>query len=788
MAEAPRTPLAPRLPFLLFLALLVALPLGPGAHAADDEPATAPPPAAGDGDEGDEAGPTPEEVAAEEARKKEEERLAALAAKEEEEERLAAQREKEERERLAAGIAPIEIDPACTPYAGGMILLPGGKVPIGTKPADLARLLEGRPKEQADLFQHERPQFTMSMRPFLMGRTELTNAQYLLFMKSTEKTYDTAVGARNTLDQIAEEVWNIEGPELRHPRYKAPFQLYVGNKDVIWQAFQGVKKGGVVLLDLLIKRLPGGEVDEKATYEAMRREPLPRGTQLRYMGVRPPEHWNGIEPPADEMDQPIRGISYNDLEAYAEWAGMHVQTEFEYEYAARGPQANPWPWGTERPTDESRLNWGSKIVDNRYEARPVNVEEIPAGRSWCGALHLSGNVSEWTSSWFENYPGNKEPNRFLGTSPSTGVKIIRGGGAKDTELLVLRPAHRNWEGSAADGPPYPYNRYAWVGGRMAAYLEPGRDQLGPITRRAVRRNKVREHWLDPAQYRGAVTRDWAAADAVVENHVHVLGPAASIVFIPVKTLLFEDTFKDHKEAWERPNRVNKISLLKKASESDFPLFVLGVLHTDVALVDLEAPIPEHLLDEEQKKQLEKDRRRGKALRPITRPDGEAPPGTYVLGYWHGEVCVLDTAMDVIGFVAKLKDQPWQVDVLKAKAEDVPEGVFVIDEDLDEGRITHTVALGGKKPDPKIWVRMDIGLRFKAGMLYQATRTKNPWQISEVAKAGTEEAEAPPTNGGGKAKPDKPEKPDEGDGAEPDDKPEPDADAPEDAPEDEPADE
>ncbi|MGE0191023.1 MAG: formylglycine-generating enzyme family protein [Planctomycetota bacterium] len=770
---------------LFAVALLLALLVTPFASTAcAEEPAT---PAAEGGGEGDD--PPTEETEAE--RKAREAAEAKAKAEKDLLEQEAAQAEKEERERQnptrngLPPLDPIPTDPSCTPYAGGMILIPRGKATIGTKPAQLASMLEGRPKEQVDVFLFERPQTVRDIGPYLYMRTEVTNAQYLQFMQTSTRVYDTDKERTNTIAGIAREIWSVDEKEARGPKYRAHRQLYEANKEVIWAAFQAAKKNGLPIFDQLVKRLPNGDIDEHATFLAMVHEPLPHGTKLTYTAVRPPDHWAGNTPPDDELDHPVRGISYNDAELFAAWAGMHVQLEEEFEYAARGPEAHTWPWGEERMTDERRANWGTKIVGSDYEARTVPVGEIEAGASWCGAVDQVGNVAEWTGSWFKRYPGDdqKTENSWLGEY----VKVIRGGSAKDLEWLVLRPAFRNWQGGGSHAPPYPSNRFPWVGFRCAAYLDPGRDHIGPIDRRITRRLKVRSSWLDEDRYLGAATRDWAPAGTIAENHVHVLGPSYSVVFIPLKAMFFEDSVKENKELWEKPSKANKGVTLKRKSESEFCFLPVGVLHSDVDLVELDIIKPESEMTEDELKDLEKKRKRKDAFKPLTKGGGVAPAGTYIVGYWYGEAALFDASMDLVAFIPKMLEQLIQVDVQKAKADKVPPSSLMLDADLDEGRIQHWFPLGGKKPDAKLWVTLDIGLRFAPGQLYAKSKAeKNPWELSTPATR----AEARAAEGGaeGEAKPDgEPDKPEAGDDDEGDvpDEPDGSTDEPEDEPEDEP---
>ena len=144
-------------------------------------------------------------------------------------------------------------------------------------------------------------------------------------------------------------------------------------------------------------------------------------------------------------------VCYDDAEAFAEWAGKHIPTEQEWEYAARGPEGFFYPWGDQWFDDASHANWGGQGGDRSLEPILLPVESLPEGRSWCGAYHLLGNVAELTSSWFSAYPGNELTHPFMGEY----VKVIRGATLRDQDPLALRSAARNFKGAGMKGPPRP---------------------------------------------------------------------------------------------------------------------------------------------------------------------------------------------------------------------------------------------------------------------------------------------------------------------------------------------
>ncbi len=719
-------------------------PWGGGVAAADeaDEPASEPTGESADGVEADENAPADEEENFEDEETPEERRRREAAAR--------------------AGLQPIDIDPACTPHAGGMILIPAGEATIGSKAATLVSLLAGRPENQRVVFDPEAPEHKVALGTYLFSRTETSNAQFLHFMRTSEQTYDPAVGKHNTLEAIARAVWDIDEREARGPQYRAPWQLYMANKQAIWQAFTAMKRDGKPLFDLLAKRFPNGDLDERSTFEAMRREPLPNGTQLRYTIVRPPDHWDGLAPAEDQLDHPVRGISYNDAERFAEWAGAHVQLEQEYEYAARGPAANQFPWGEARIAGKGRANWGGLVTDPKtYEVRTVSVAgpdpdvDVEAGRSWCGALHLVGNVAELTSSWLKPYPGaTKLENRYYGEF----IKVFRGGSARDQEWLVMRPAFRGWEGYGVHAPQFPANRFNWVGIRLAAYVEPARDHIEPITRRVTLRKKVRSHWVDPDNYLGAATRDWTPAGASVENHVHIKGAANCVLFLPLKALVFEDALAPNKDLWEKRGSVRAASL-KKDSESEYCFLPLGIFHTDVPLIELDVVKPVAEYTEEEKKAFDKAREKSRPVPLVLKPGGGAPKGDYIVGYWHSRIGLFDPNMDLVAFFPAPKERgAMPVDIISVKKDGPPPSTFDLDIDADTLTLSHCFPVGGRKPDPKAYASFRLAMKFQFSGFYDASKNETtPWKVSTPAMRGVKAAPvaeepadaAPPDEGGPK---------------------------------------
>lgn len=101
----------------------------------------------------------------------------------------------------------------------------------------------------------------------------------------------------------------------------------------------------------------------------------------------------------DLNDHPVVEVSYWDSVEFAQWAGVGLPTEEEWERAARGDDSRKFPWGNEAPTDD--LCWSSIHTQKERTAPCLNPDGTPArpkGASPYGLLDMSGNVWEWTST------------------------------------------------------------------------------------------------------------------------------------------------------------------------------------------------------------------------------------------------------------------------------------------------------------------------------------------------------------------------------------------------------
>lgn len=130
-------------------------------------------------------------------------------------------------------------------------------------------------------------------------------------------------------------------------------------------------------------------------------------------------------------NHPVVKVSWNDANAFCEWAGKRLPTEAEWEYAARSAEAFAFPYGN---TFDAKKQNGKESGIRGTTA----VGSYPDGASAFEIFDMAGNVWEWTASKPERFPGNTANSKLYGDN----LYILRGGGWFDVQDQ-LASSYRN---------------------------------------------------------------------------------------------------------------------------------------------------------------------------------------------------------------------------------------------------------------------------------------------------------------------------------------------------------
>ncbi|NOX90973.1 MAG: formylglycine-generating enzyme family protein [Gammaproteobacteria bacterium] len=136
---------------------------------------------------------------------------------------------------------------------------------------------------------------------------------------------------------------------------------------------------------------------------------------------RSPRHWRNRTFPSGKADHPVVYVSWENADAYCRWAGKRLPTDAEWEKAARGTDGRMFPWGDEFDTAKANTPVRWQEIGKFGDTTPVGAFET--GKSPYGVYDMTGNVWEWTASWYKAYPGNQTPSESYGER----YKTLKGG-------------------------------------------------------------------------------------------------------------------------------------------------------------------------------------------------------------------------------------------------------------------------------------------------------------------------------------------------------------------------
>ena len=243
--------------------------------------------------------------------------------------------------------------------AAHAVEIPGGRALVGTGRAELADDGEG-------------PVRRVAVKPFLLGATTVTNAEFAAFVEATSHVTEA-------------ERWGwsfVFWSDV--PKSAGPTEGVIGSE--WWRRVDG------------------------ATWRAI--------------------HGPGSED-ACRPDHPAVHMSWNDAAAYAAWVGGRLPSEAEWEHAARGGLGDVrFPWGDEEPDDsgffpcniwQGRFPQANSAADGHAATAPA-ASFAPNGY---GLYNMVGNVWEWSADEFRIRSLKKRVRERLTTM--RGFRLSKGG-------------------------------------------------------------------------------------------------------------------------------------------------------------------------------------------------------------------------------------------------------------------------------------------------------------------------------------------------------------------------
>jgi len=249
-------------------------------------------------------------------------------------------------------------------YYNQYILIPEGEYIVGSK----------QPKKD------EKPEQVVHLSPFYIGKFQVTNALFEIFIEKT--------GYRTTAEQIGYGT-------VYCGRLQKSVDEKTGLERFTWNA----------------------AITSKTVEGACWYQPLGRGSTIH-----------------NKRNHPVVQVSPEDAIAFAVWTGKSLPTEDEWEAASRTAKGYVFPWGNEWNKDSCNIE-GSCVGDT------TPVDKYIEFANDFGIVDVIGNVLEWTLDRSEPPSFVKDRSKYFVVK---GGSWISGNGLRLFSHFKLEPkSHSN---------------------------------------------------------------------------------------------------------------------------------------------------------------------------------------------------------------------------------------------------------------------------------------------------------------------------------------------------------
>ena len=211
----------------------------------------------------------------------------------------------------------------------------------------------------------ERPIHQVTVGPFWIDETEVTNAKFREFVEATG--------------------------------YKTTAEVAPKMQDIMKQLPAGTPKPSK---DMLV---PGSLVFRQTD------QPVRTDDFRQWWHWTAGANWQHPTGPDSDIegldDHPVVHVSWFDAVEFCNWAGKRLPTEAEWEFAARGGlEQQPYVWGSEKVSDkmpqaniwQGQFPFRNTLNDGYLTTAPA--KQFPG--NGFGLYDVAGNVWEWTADWY----------------------------------------------------------------------------------------------------------------------------------------------------------------------------------------------------------------------------------------------------------------------------------------------------------------------------------------------------------------------------------------------------